>query len=106
MIITLEMLEQDNACAEPAIAFRRAFPNGKASLSEIIAHPDCMPEWLGWAAAYARWVTAEIGPDLIERSNNPAHWRGRAAAYAHWASRNYFQADRKNPCKQITNVIK
>ena len=57
--------------------------------------------WRGYAAAYARWVTAETGPDLIERSNNPAHWRGYAAAHAHWASRNYFQADRKTLANRL-----
>ena len=116
VIVTREMLVADKACDPAMEAFDEAFPNGSATLQQIVEHPFCAPEWIGWlacnlngltpeigleliersddpafwcgkAAAHAHWVTPEIGPDLIERSNRPAFWRGAAAAHAHWMAR-------------------
>ena len=113
--VTIDLLLESNACDKATLAFANAFPSGTASMRDVVEHPACEREWIGWmacnlngltpeigleliersddpaylrgeAAAYAHWVTPEIGFDLIERSNDPAYLRGTAAAYAHWVT--------------------
>ena len=56
--VTREMLIADDACDPAMEAFDEAFPNGSATLQQIVEHPFCAPKWLGWLAVYASFVTA------------------------------------------------
>ena len=85
-IVTLDMLRQANACQEAITAFKEAFPDGSATLQQIIEHPNCKREWIGWMVVYAPWITAETGPAMIEHSDYPEFWRGKAAVYAPWVT--------------------
>ena len=86
IIVTREMLIADNAC-DPAIeAFDEAFPNGSATLQQIAEHKLCEPEWLGWLAVNASFVTADIGMELIQRSDDPGYYYADAAVWAHWVT--------------------
>ena len=86
IIVTREMLVADKACDPAMEAFDEAFPNGSATLQQIAEHPFCEPEWLGWLAVNASFVTEDIAMELIQRSDDPGHYYGAAAARAHWVT--------------------
>ena len=86
IIVTREMLIGDDAC-DPAIeAFDLSFPGGSATLQQVVEDPFCKPEWLGWLAVNASFITADIGMELIQRSDDPGHYYGDAAVWAHWVT--------------------
>lgn len=82
-MITLDDLQKLHACATALDAFAAAFPAGTASWEEVAAHPDCRPEWRGYAAVYAPNVPAKQRTAWIEASNDPPYWRGRALERGH-----------------------
>ena len=86
VIVTREMLIADRACDPAMEAFDEAFPNGSATLQEIVDHELCEPDWLGWLAVNASFVTADIGMELIPLSSSLGKYYGRAAVYAHWVT--------------------
>ena len=86
IIVTREMLVADKACDPAMEAFDEAFPNGSATLQQIVDHQLCEPDWLGWLAVNASFITADIGMELIQRSDDPGHYYGAAAARAHWVT--------------------
>ena len=86
LIVTREMLIADNACIPAMEAFDTFFRNGSATLQEIVEHPFCNPEWLGWLAVNASFVTEDIAMELIRLSGNPGHYYGEAAVHAHWVA--------------------
>ena len=86
VIVTREMLIADNACDPAMEAFDEAFPNGSATLQQIVEHPFCAPEWLGWLAVNSSFVTADIGMELIQRSDDPGYYCADAAVWAHWVT--------------------
>ena len=86
VIVTREMLVADKACDPAMQAFYVAFPNGSATLQEIVEHPFCSPKWLGWLAVNASFVTEDIAMELIPLSNNLGKYYGKAAVYAHWVT--------------------
>ena len=86
IIVTREMLIADNAC-DPAIeAFDLSFPGGSATLQQVVEDPFCKPEWLGWLAVNASFVTEDIGMELIQRSDEPGLYYGEAAVRADWVT--------------------
>ena len=85
-IVTREMLIADDACDPAMEAFDEAFPNGSATLQQIVEHPFCEPEWLGWIAVNASFITANIGMELIQRSDDPGYYYADAAVWAHWVT--------------------
>ena len=86
VIVTREMLVADKAC-DPAIdAFDFSFPCGSATLQEIVDHYLCEPDWLGWLAAHASFLTEDIAMELIPLSGNPGKYYGKAAVRAHWVT--------------------
>ena len=84
--VTREMLFADKACDPAMEAFDEAFPNGSATLQQIVEHPFCAPKWLGWLAVYASFVTEDIAMELIQRSDEPGRYYGEAAVRAHWVT--------------------
>ena len=86
VIVTREMLIADNACDPAMEAFDEAFPNGSATLQQIVEHPFCEPEWLGWIAVNASFITADIGMELIQRSDDPGYYYADAAVWADWVT--------------------
>ena len=86
VIVTREMLVADKAYYPEIEAFDEAFPNGSATLQQIVEHPLCDPEWLGWLAVNASFITADIGMELIQRSDDPGHYYGEAAVRADWVT--------------------
>ena len=86
VIVTREMLVADKAC-DPAIeSFDLSFPGGSATLQQIADHQLCEPEWLGWLAVNASFVTEDIAMELIPLSGNPGKYYGEAAVHAHWVA--------------------
>ena len=86
IIVTREMLVADRAC-DPAMAeFDFSFSKGSATLQEIVDHELCEPEWLGWLAVNGSFITADIGMELIQRSDDPGHYYGEAAVLADWVT--------------------
>jgi hypothetical protein len=67
-------------------AFDEAFPNGSATLQQIVEHQLCEPKWLGWLAVNASFVTEDIAMELIQRSDDPGHYCGEAAVRADWVT--------------------
>ena len=67
-------------------AFDEAFPNGSATLQDIAEHQLCEPEWLGWLAVNASFVTEDIAMELIQRSDEPGRYYGEAAVRADWVT--------------------
>ena len=86
IIVTREMLIADNACDPAMQAFDVAFPNGSATLQQIVEHPLCEPKWLGWLAVYTSFVTEDIAMALISKTDNPKRDYGMAAVRAHWVT--------------------
>ena len=86
LIVTREMLIADDACDPAMEAFDEAFPNGSATLQEIVDHELCEPDWLGWLAVNASFVTEDIGMELIPLSSSLGKYYGKAAVYAHWVT--------------------
>ena len=86
IIVTRKMLVADSICIPAMEAFDEAFPNGSATLQEIVEHPPCCPHWLGWLAVNASFVTADIGMELIQRSGDPGKYYGEAAVRADWVT--------------------
>ena len=86
VIVTREMLVADKACDPAMEAFDLGFPGGSATLQQIADHQLCDPEWLGWLAVNASFITADIGMELIPLSNNLGKYYGKAAVYAHWVT--------------------
>ena len=86
IIVTREMLVSDRACDPAMEAFDEAFPNGSATLQEIVDHELCEPEWLGWLAVNGSFITADIAMELIQRSDDPGHYYGEAAVRADWVT--------------------
>ena len=86
VIVTREMLVADNACAPAIHAFDLSFPGGSATLQQAVEDPFCKPEWLGWLAVNASFVTEDIAMALIHLSANPGNYYGAAAARAHWVT--------------------
>ena len=84
--VTREMLVADKACAPAIYTFDLAFPGGSATLQEIVDHELCEPDWLGWLAVNASFVTEDIGMELIPLSGNPGKYYGEAAVHAHWVT--------------------
>ena len=60
IIVTREMLVADEACDPAMQAFDEAFPNGSATLQQILGHQLCEPKWLGWLAVNASFLTEDI----------------------------------------------
>ena len=60
IIVTREMLVADKACDPAMEAFDEAFPNGSATLQQILGHQLCEPKWLGWLAVNASFLTEDI----------------------------------------------
>ena len=58
--VTREMLIADDACDPAMEAFDEAFPNGSATLQQILGHQLCEPKWLGWLAVNASFLTEDI----------------------------------------------
>ena len=86
VIVTRGMLVADEACDPAMEAFDEAFPNGSATLQQIVEHQLCEPAWLGWLALNASFVTEDIAMELIQRSDDPGHYYGEAAVWAHWVT--------------------
>ena len=86
VIVTREMLIGDNACDPAMEAFDEAFPNGSATLQEIVEHKLCEPKWLGWLAVNGSFLTEEIAMELLPLLNNPGYYYGEAAVRAHWVT--------------------
>ena len=86
IIVTREMLIADRACDPAMEAFDEASPNGSATLQEIVEHQLCQPKWLGWLTVNASFLTADIGMELIQRSDNPGYYYADAAVWADWVT--------------------
>ena len=86
IIVTREMLVADSICIPAMEAFDEAFPNGSATLQQIVEHQLCEPEWLGWLAVNASFVTEDIAMELIQRSDEPGRYYGEAAVRADWVT--------------------
>ena len=86
IIVTREMLVADSICIPAMEAFDEAFPNGSATLQQIVEHQLCEPKWLGWLAVNASFVTEDIAMELIQRSDDPGHYCGEAAVRADWVT--------------------
>ena len=86
LIVTRDMLIADRACDPAMEAFDLGFPGGSATLQQIADHQLCDPEWLGWLAVNASFITADIGMELIPLSNKLGKYYGKAAVYAHWVT--------------------
>ena len=84
--VTLDLLLESNACDKETLAFANAFPSGTASMRDVVEHPACEPEWLGWLAVNSSFVTADIGMELIQRSDDPGYYYADAAVWAHWVT--------------------
>ena len=86
IIVTREMLVADEVCDPAMEAFYEAFPNGSATLQQIVEHQLCEPAWLGWLALNASFVTEDIAMELIQRSDDPGYYYGEAAVWADWVA--------------------
>ena len=86
IIVTREMLVADSICIPAMEAFGEAFPDGSATLQEIVEHDLCKPKWLEWLAVFGSFISADIGMALISKTDNPKHGYGGAAIFAHWVT--------------------
>ena len=82
MKITKHTLAGLKACKWAVSAFVRHFPDGASCWSELAAHPDCDPAWVGWIAVNAPGLKAGEREEFRRKADNPAEWAGIIAVNA------------------------
>lgn len=62
--------------------YEAAFPDGAESWQQVAEHPECLPRYKGWMAAYLPRLSLLERFAFAKQSDDEKYWCGEIGAYA------------------------